>query len=55
MDASVIRQSLVQIMACRLLGAKPFSEQVMGYCQLEPWNKFQLNENQNTKICIQQI
>ena len=28
---------LVQIMACRLVGAKPFSEPMMGYCQ--PWVK----------------
>ena len=41
MDASVIRQLLVQIMACRLLDAKPLSEQVMNYGQLELWNKFQ--------------
>ena len=31
-----IRSTLVQIMACRLFGAKPLSEPVLGYCQLEP-------------------
>ena len=29
--------SLVQIMACRLSGAKPFSEPLLVYCQLVPW------------------
>ena len=28
--------ALVQIMACRLFGAKPLSEPMLGYCQLEP-------------------
>ena len=30
-----IRSALVQIMACRLLGAKPLSEPELGYCQLD--------------------
>ena len=30
------RQSLVQIMAWRLFGAKPLSEPMMAYCQLDP-------------------
>ena len=28
--------SLVQIMACRLIGAKPLSEPMLDYCQLDP-------------------
>ena len=28
--------SLVQIMACRLFGAKPLSEPMLGYCWLDP-------------------
>ena len=30
------RQSLVQIMACRLFGAKPLYEPMLSYCQLNP-------------------
>ena len=30
------RSSLVQIMACRLFGAKPLSEAMLTYCQLDP-------------------
>ena len=33
------RPSLVQIMACRLFGAKPLSEPMLAYCQLHPRNK----------------
>ena len=29
--------SLVQVMACRLFGAKPLSEPMLDYCQLNPW------------------
>ena len=39
-DAYMRRQpktSLVQIMACRLYGAKPLSEPKLEYCQLNPW------------------
>ena len=39
-SASYMRQwigsALVQIMACRLSGAKPLSSPVLGYCQLDP-------------------
>ena len=28
--------ALVQIMACRLFGAKPLSKPMLGYCQLDP-------------------
>ena len=31
-----IRSALVQVMACRLFNAKPLSELVLGYCQLDP-------------------
>ena len=31
-----IRSALVQIMACHLIGAKPLSKPVLGYCQLDP-------------------
>ena len=31
--------SLVQAMACRLFSAKPFPEQVLPYCQLNPWER----------------
>ena len=30
------QSALVQIMACRLLGAKPLFKPVLDYCQLEP-------------------
>ena len=31
--------TLVQTMACRLVGTKPLSEQMPVYCQLEPWKQ----------------
>ena len=31
-----IRSALVQIMACRLFGAKPFSKPMLEYCYLDP-------------------
>ena len=31
--------ALVQTMACRLFGAKPFSELVLRYCQLDRWEQ----------------
>ena len=31
-----IRSGLVQIMACRLFGAKSLSKPAVGYCQLDP-------------------
>ena len=46
------RSALVQIMACRLFGAKPLPEPMLDYCQLDTWNKFQWNLNQNTKFFI---
>ena len=44
-----IKSALVQIMACRLFGAKTLSKLVQGYCQLDPTNKHQRNFNQDTK------
>ena len=32
----LIGSVLVQIMACRLFGAKPLSTPMLGYCQLHP-------------------
>ena len=34
-----IRSALVQIMACRLFGAKPLPEPVLAYCVLHPWEQ----------------
>ena len=44
-----IGSALLQIMACRLFGAKPLSKPMPGYCQLV---KRQWNFNQNTMIFI---
>ena len=33
------RTSLVQILACRLFGAKPLSEPVLEYCEFDPWEQ----------------
>ena len=41
-------------MACRLVGAKPLSEPMLEYCQLDPWDKLQRNFNQNSYIFIQE-
>ena len=40
----------VQVMACRLFGAKPLPEPVLTYCQLYPKNKFPWNSN----ICMKE-
>ena len=37
-------------MACRLFGAKPLSKQIPGYCQFDPYEL--CNFNQNTKNVI---
>ena len=47
------RQSLVQIMACRLFGTKPLSELMLAYYIMDPWEHFQWNFNQNTSFSIQ--
>ena len=42
-SAAYMRQwtgsALVQIMACRLSGAKPLPEPMLPYCQLDPWEQ----------------
>ena len=35
--------SLIQIMACRLFGAKPLSEPMLEYCQLYPPEQISVN------------
>ena len=46
------RSSLVQIIACRLFGAKPLTKPMLVYCQLEPYEKLQRNFNQYTELFI---
>ena len=41
--------SLVQIMACRLVGAKPLSAPILEYCWLDPW---QHTSVKSPSICI---
>ena len=48
----LIGSALVQIMACRLFGAKPLSKPLLGYCQLDPKEQIQWSFNQNTKLFI---
>ena len=51
-----IGSALVQIMACRLFGAKPLSKPILGYCQLNPYrSKLQWDLNQNTKRFIHEM
>ena len=38
-----IRSALVQVMACRLFGAKPLSKPMLGYCQLHPYKQTSVN------------
>ena len=48
-----IESALVQIIACRLFGAKPLSKPMLGYCQFTPLGtNFSENFNQNTKLFI---
>ena len=35
----LVGSTLVQIMACRLFGAKPLSQPMLRYCQLDPWEQ----------------
>ena len=42
---NVGKPSLVQIMACRLLGTKPLSEPMLEYCKLDYWE-------QNRNLCF---
>ena len=46
--------ALVQIMACRLDGAKPLSEPMQTYCKLHSKNVFQWNFILNSNIFIQE-
>ena len=39
-------------MACRLAGAKPLSEPMLEYCQLDHWEKLEWKLNQNLYILI---
>ena len=41
--------ALVQIMACRLFGAKPLSKPMLGYCQLDPYKQTSLKFESNYK------
>ena len=45
---------LLQVMACRLFGAKPLPESMLTYCQIEPGNTFQWNLNRNSNIFIEE-
>ena len=42
-SAAYMRQwtgpSLVQVMACRLIGAKPLPEPILSFCQLDSWEQ----------------
>ena len=42
-DGAYMRQwaglLLIQVMACRLVGAKPLLEAMLTYCQLYPWEQ----------------
>ena len=52
------QSSLVQIMACRLIGAKSLSKTIRTYCWLVNWiigNKFQGNFHRNTPVFIKEI
>ena len=49
-----IRSALVQIMACRLFGAKPLSEPILGVVYRTLGNKLPCNFNQNSTIFIQE-
>ena len=55
-SATYMRQwtgsALVQIMACCLIGAKPLSKPMLGYCQLDPYEQTSVKSNQNTKLFI---
>ena len=48
------RSSLVQIMACRLVSAKPLSEPILEYFQLDDEEQISVKSYQNSNIFIQQ-
>ena len=37
------RSALVQVMACRLFGAKPLLEPMLAYCKLHSWEQISVN------------
>ena len=53
-NAAYMRQqtgsALVQVMACRLFGAKPLPERMLTYCQLDSWEQtsVKMSSKQNT-------
>ena len=57
-SAAFMRQwtgsSLVQVMACRLFGAKPLPETMLTYCQLDSREPFQWILKRNSIIFIQE-
>ena len=48
-----IGSALIQIMACRLFGAKPLSKPELDYYQLDPMNKLQWSFSQKSNFFIQ--
>ena len=46
---------LVQIMACRLFGAKPLPESMMEYCYLAPWKQTSVKSQSKFIIVIQEM
>ena len=44
-----IWSALVQIMTCRLFGAKPLPKPMLCYCQLDPWKQTSLKFESNYK------
>ena len=42
--------ALVQVMVCRLSGAKPLPESVLTYCQLDPWERTSMKFESKYKI-----
>ena len=47
-----IGSALVQIMACRLFGAKPLSKPIPGYCQLDLYEQTSVKFYKNSKVSI---
>ena len=44
------RQALVQVMACRLFGAKSLPEPMLTYCQLDPQEQISVKFHSKYKI-----
>ena len=44
-DVGLTHIPLAQIMACRLVGAKPLSQAMLGYCKLDPGKQTSLKSN----------